>query len=93
MASSGLNPNINLRPDETIREKCRGLLEAIERMTETLDMTIGSRVAYRWVHVDLMQVTMKKSILHIKLSHSPPTNRDHCNKSMNDGHVSNEMKG
>jgi hypothetical protein len=43
------------------------------------------------VHVDLlMQLTMKKSVLHVKLRDSPPTNR--CHKSMNGGPVSNRSE-
>jgi hypothetical protein len=36
----------------------RGLLEAIERTTETIYMAIENRIA-RGVHVDLMQLTVK----------------------------------
>jgi hypothetical protein len=46
------------------------------------------------VHVHLlMQLTMRKSILHVKLRDSPPMNRGQCNKSMNSGPVSNRSKG
>jgi hypothetical protein len=46
------------------------------------------------VHVDLlMQLVVKKDILHVKLTDSPPMNRGHCNKSMNGGPVSNRSKG
>jgi hypothetical protein len=33
------------------------------------------------VHVDLMQFTVKKSILHVKLKDGPPMNRGHRNRS------------
>jgi hypothetical protein len=36
---------------------------------------------------------MKKNILHVKLRDSPPTSRDHRNKSMNGGPMSNKSKG
>jgi hypothetical protein len=69
------------------------LFETIERTTETTDMALRNRVARRWVHVDLlMQLTMKKSILHVKLRDGPPTNRGHRNKSMDGGPVSNRCK-
>jgi hypothetical protein len=69
------------------------LLEAIERMAETTNMAIRNTVARRWMHVDLlMQLTMKKSILPVKLRDSPPMNRGHRNKRMNDGLMSNRSK-
>jgi hypothetical protein len=78
---------------EALKPSMRGLLEAIERMREMTNMAIENRVARWWVHVDLlMQLTVKKIILHIKLRDSPPTNRGHCNKSMNGGLVSNMSK-
>jgi hypothetical protein len=46
------------------------------------------------VHVDLlMQLTVKKSIIHVKPRDSPPTNRGHHNNSMNDGPMRNRSKG
>jgi hypothetical protein len=69
------------------------LLEAIERMAETTNMAIRNRVARRWVHIDLlMQLTVKKSVFHIKLRDSPLANRGHRNKRMNGGPVSNRSK-
>jgi hypothetical protein len=45
------------------------------------------------VHIELlMQLTMKKIILHIKLRDSPPTSRGHHNKSMNGSPMSNQSK-
>jgi hypothetical protein len=38
------------------------------------------------------QLTVKKSVLHIKLRDSPPMNRGHRNKRMNGGPVSNRSK-
>jgi hypothetical protein len=79
---------------EALKPSTRGLLEAIKRTTETTNVTIRNRVVRRWVHVDLlMQLTVKKSILHVKLRDGPLTNRGHCNKSMNGGPVSNKSKG
>jgi hypothetical protein len=52
------------------------LLEAIERTAETTNMTIRNRVARRWVHIDLfIQLTMKKSVLHVKLRSSTDKQR------------------
>jgi hypothetical protein len=76
---------------EALKLSIRGLLEAIERTVETTDMALGNRVARRWVHVDLlMQLTVKKSILHVKLRDGPTTNRGHHNKSMNGGPYSHD---
>jgi hypothetical protein len=77
---------------EALKPSMRSLLEAIERTTETTNMALRNRVARRWVQVDLMQLTVKKSILHVKLRNSPPTNRGHRNNSMNSGPVSNRSK-
>jgi hypothetical protein len=60
-----------------VNPSLRGLLEAIKRTMETTYMTIRNRVVRRWVHVDLlMQLIVKKSILHVKLRDGPPTNQD-----------------
>jgi hypothetical protein len=84
---------IPLNTSESAQTKQRGLLEAIKRTTETTDVTIRNKVVRRWVHVDLlMQLTVKKSILHVKLRDDPPTNRGHHNKGMNSGPVSNRSK-
>jgi hypothetical protein len=70
------------------------LLKAIERAPETTDHAIGNRVARRWLHVYLLsQLTVKKSILHIKLTDRPVTNRSNGKKSTNSGHVSHWSKG
>jgi hypothetical protein len=70
-----------------------GLLEAVERTMETTNMAIRNRVARRWVHIDLlMQLTVKKIVLHVKLRDSPPTNRGHHNKRMNGGPVSDRSE-
>jgi hypothetical protein len=51
------------------------LLEAIERTAETTNMAIKNRVPRRWVHVDLMQLTVNKSVLHVKLRESTDEHR------------------
>jgi hypothetical protein len=78
---------------EALKPSMRSLLEAIERTTETTNMALRNRVARRWVQVDLlMQLTVKKSILHVKLRNSPPMDRGHRNNGMNSGPVSNRSK-
>jgi hypothetical protein len=58
------------------------------------DVAIGNKVARRWVHVDLlMQLTMKKNILHVKLRDGSPMNRGYHNKSANGGPMRNRSKG
>jgi hypothetical protein len=68
------------------------LLEAIERTVETIDMTIKNRVIRRWVHIDLIKLTVKKSILYVKLKDNPSMNKGHSNKSMSSGPMSNRSK-
>jgi hypothetical protein len=68
------------------------LLEAIERTVETIDMTIKNRVIRRWVHIDLIKLTVKKSILYVKLKDNPSMNKGHSNKSMSGGPMSNRSK-
>jgi hypothetical protein len=54
----------------------RSLLEVIERTSETTIMAIRNRVARRWVHLDLLiQLTVKKSVLHVKLRESTDEQR------------------
>jgi hypothetical protein len=78
---------------EAFKQSTRILLETIERIVETIDMAIGNRVTMRWVHVDLLvELTVKKNILHVKLRDSPAMNRGHCNKSMNGGPMRNRTK-
>jgi hypothetical protein len=90
---TGSKTNSGDNRGEVLKPSTRGLLEAIERTAETTNMAIRNRVAKRWVHVDLlMQSTMKKSVLHVKLRDSPLMNRGHRNKSRNGGHVSNKSE-
>src|SRR6266542_3316882 len=79
---------------EVLKSGAGSLLEAIERVTETTDVTIRNRVSRGRVHVDLlMQLAMKKSILHIKLRDGPLANRSNSNKSMDSGPMGNRSKG
>jgi hypothetical protein len=57
---------------EVLKPSIRGLLVATERTVETTYVAIRNRIARRWVHVGLlMQLTTKKSILHVKLRDDP----------------------
>src|SRR5438128_7273496 len=78
---------------EALKPGAGSLLEAIERATETTDVTIRNRVSRGRVHVDLlMQLAMKKGILHIKLRDGPSANRSNNNKSMDSGPMGNRSK-
>jgi hypothetical protein len=77
-------PSNNDNRGEAFKPRTRDLLESIERTTEMTNMSIITRVARRWVHVDLlMQLTVKKLILNVTLRDCPLTNRDHRNKNVN----------
>src|SRR6266508_3299360 len=79
---------------EALKPGAGSLLEAIERATETTDVTIRNRVSRGRMHVDLlMQLAMKKGILHIKLRDGPSVNRSNNNKSMDSGPMGNRSKG
>src|SRR6266508_7033241 len=79
---------------EALKPGAGSLLEAIERATETINVTIRNRVSRGRMHVDLlMQLAMKKSILHIKLRDGPTANRSNSNKGMDSGPMGNRSKG
>jgi hypothetical protein len=53
---------------ETLKPGIRSLPEAIERTTQLTYMTIRNKVTRRRMHIDfLTQLTMKESVLHVKL--------------------------
>jgi hypothetical protein len=53
---------------EALKPSLRSLLEAIKRTTKSTYVTIRNKVTRRRMHVDfLTQLTMKESILHVKL--------------------------
>src|SRR6266508_2927201 len=79
---------------EALKPGAGSLVAAIERATETTDVTIRNRVSRGRMHVDLlMQLAMKKGILHIKLRDGPSVNRSNNNKSMDSGPMGNRSKG
>jgi hypothetical protein len=65
---AGNETSSNGNRSEALKPGARSLLEAIERTTKPTCMTIKNKVT-RWrIHVDfLTQLSMKESILHIKL--------------------------
>jgi hypothetical protein len=79
---------------EVLNPSTRSLLVATERAAETTYVAIRNRIARRWVHADLlMQLTIKKSILHVKLRDDPQINTYHRNKSVTVAPVSSRSKG
>jgi hypothetical protein len=55
--------------------------------------TLRDRIPRWWTHVNiLMQLTIKKDVLHIKLRDGPLSNRNYDKKSVNNGHMINRNK-
>jgi hypothetical protein len=78
---------------KTLKPSVRSLLKAIKGATKVTNYTLKDRIPRWWAHVNiLMQLTIKKIILHIKLRDGPFSNRSHSKKSANSGHVSNRSK-
>jgi hypothetical protein len=78
---------------KTLKPSARSLLKAIKGATKVANHTLRDRIP-RWrAHVNiLIQLTIKKNILHIKLRDGPLPNRSHNKKSANSGHMSNRSK-
>jgi hypothetical protein len=71
----------------------RSLLKAIKGSTKVTNHTLRNRIPRWWMHVNILtQLTIKKDILHIKLSYGPLPNRRYGKKSANSGHMSNRSK-
>jgi hypothetical protein len=57
---------------ETLKPSARGLFQAIKRAPKTADHPIRNRIPRRRLHIDLlMQFTIEKGVLNIKLRHRP----------------------
>jgi hypothetical protein len=62
-------------------------------MMKVTNHTLRDRIHRWWTHVNiLMQLTIKKDILYIKLRDGPLMNRSHGKKSVNSAHMSNKSK-
>jgi hypothetical protein len=71
----------------------RSLLKTIKGATKVTNHTLRDRIPRWWTYVSiLMQLTIKKDILHIKLRDGPSLNRRHDKKSVTSGHMSNRSK-
>jgi hypothetical protein len=85
---------------KTIKPRSRSLLKAIEGATKVTNHALRNRIPRWWAHVNiLMQLTIKKDILHIQLRdgpslnrRGPSLNRSHGRQSVNSGHMSNMSK-
>jgi hypothetical protein len=78
---------------KTLKPGLRNLLKAIKGAMKVTNHTLRDRIPRWWTHVNiLMQLNIKKDILHIKLRDGPLPNRSHNKKSANSGHMSNMSK-
>jgi hypothetical protein len=78
---------------KTLKPSPRSLLKAIKGETKVTNHTLRDKIPRWWTHVNvLMQLTIKKDILHIKLRDGPLLNRSHSKKSADSGHVSNRSQ-
>jgi hypothetical protein len=78
---------------KTLKPSVRSLLKAIKGATKMTNYTLRDRIPGWCAHVNiLMQLTIKKDILHIRLRDGSLPNRRHYKKSANSGHMSNMSK-
>jgi hypothetical protein len=78
---------------KTLKPSPRRLLKAIKGATKVTNHALRDRIPRWWTHLNiLMQLTIKKDILHIKLRDGPSPNRSHGKKSVNSSHMSNRSK-
>jgi hypothetical protein len=78
---------------KALKPGARGMFQAIKRAQKATNHAIRNRVPWRRLHVDLlMQLTIEKGVLNIKLRHRPVTNRGHDKKSAHSGHMSHRYK-
>jgi hypothetical protein len=78
---------------ETLKPGARGLFQAIKRAPKTADHPIWNRIPRRRLHINLlMQLTIEKGVLNIKLRHGPVANRGDSKKSAHSGHMSHRSK-
>ena len=67
--------------------------KGIEIATKTPDRAIRKKISRWWLHVDpLMQLTIKKDILDIKLRDRSVANKYHSEKCEKSGHVGHMRK-
>jgi hypothetical protein len=78
---------------KTLKPSPWSMLKAIKGATKVTNHTPRDRIPMWLTHVKiLMQLTIKKCILHIKWRDGPFLNRSHDKKSVNSDHMSNRSK-
>jgi hypothetical protein len=78
---------------KTLKWSLRSLLKAIKGTTKVTNHTLRNRIPRWWTHVNiLIQITIKKGILYIKLREGPLPKRSHGKKSVNSGHMRNRSR-
>jgi hypothetical protein len=78
---------------KTLKPSPRSLLKAIKGAMKVTNHALRDRIPRWWTHVNiLMQLTIKKDILHIKLIDGSYPNKSHGKKSANSSHMSNRSK-
>jgi hypothetical protein len=76
-----------------LKPSLMSLLKAIKGAMKVINHTLRDRIPRWWTHINiLMQLTIKKDILDIKLRDGPLLNISHSKKSANSGHMSNKSK-
>jgi hypothetical protein len=92
MSASGETSCCNYK-GEALKPSPGSLLKTIKGAIKVIDHTLRDKIPRWWTHVNILtQLTIKKSILYIKLGDEPLPNRSHRKKSVNSGHMSNMNK-
>jgi hypothetical protein len=78
---------------KTLKPGAMGLFQAIKRAPKMTNHPIRNRIPWRRLHVNLLvQLTIEKCILNIKLRHRLVANRGDNKKSAHSGHMSHMSK-
>jgi hypothetical protein len=88
--SSGCRHNYK---GKALKPSPMSLLKNIKGVMKVTNHTLRDRIPRWWMHINILtQLTIKKSILYIKLRDGPLLNRSHNKKSVNSDHMSNKSK-
>jgi hypothetical protein len=78
---------------EPLKPGTRGLFQTIKRVPKTVDHPIRNRIPRRRLHINLlMQLTIEKGVLNIKLRHRSVANGGDSKKSAHSDHMSHRSK-
>jgi hypothetical protein len=92
--SAGRETSSSHHRGKALKPGTRALFQAIKRTPKTTNHPIGNRIPRRRLHVNLLtQLSIKESVLTIKLRHRPVSNRSNSKKSAHSGHMSHRGKG